>query len=74
MALDTTIDSRMPQLARVIRHIIIGMKLLPPDPTQDSPTGFRFICNPPIFQCKPAPIKGWLASKVAPCGDDHSYK
>ena len=43
MALDTTIDSRMPQLARVIRHIIKGMKLLPPDPTQDSPTGFRFI-------------------------------
>ena len=43
MALDSTIDGRMPQLARVIRHIIIGMKLLPPDPTQDSPTGFRFI-------------------------------
>ena len=39
----STIDGRMPQLARVIRHIIKGMKLLPPDPTQDSPTGFRFI-------------------------------
>ena len=49
MALDTTIDSRMPQLARVIRHIIKGMKLLPPDPTQDSPTGFRFISYE-IFQ------------------------
>ena len=36
------IDGRMPQLARAIRHIIKGMKLLPPDPTQDSPTGFRF--------------------------------
>ena len=43
MALDSTIDGRMPQLARLIRHIIKGMKLLPPDPTQDSPTGFRFI-------------------------------
>ena len=43
MALDSTIDGRMPQLARVIRHIIKGMKLLLPDPTQDSPTGFRFI-------------------------------
>ena len=32
-----------PQLDRVIRHIIKGMKLLLPDPTQDSPTGFRFI-------------------------------
>ena len=40
--LDSTIDSRMPQLYRVIRHIIKGMKLLPPAPTQDSPTGFRF--------------------------------
>ena len=29
-------------LLRVIRHIILGMKLLPPDPTLDSPTGFRF--------------------------------
>ena len=40
--LDSTIDGRMPQLYRVFRHIIKGMKLLPPDPTQDSPTGFRF--------------------------------
>ena len=42
-------DSRLmvahPQLYRVIRHIIKGMKLLPPDPTQDSPTGFRFILD-----------------------------
>ena len=39
----STIDSRMPEVYyRVIRHIIKGMKLLPPDPTQDSPTGFRF--------------------------------
>ena len=38
-----------PQLDRVIRHIIKGMKLLPPDPTQDSPTGFRFISYE-IFQ------------------------
>ena len=40
----STIDGRMPEVYyRVIRHIIKGMKLLPPDPTQDSPTGFRFI-------------------------------
>ena len=40
----STIDRRMPEVYyRVIRHIIKGMKLLPPDPTQDSPTGFRFI-------------------------------
>jgi len=41
----STIDGRMPQLYRVIRHIIKGMKLLPPDPTQYSPTGFRFISD-----------------------------
>ena len=40
----STIDRRMPEVYyRVIRHIIKGMKLLPPDPTQISPTGFRFI-------------------------------
>ena len=40
---DSTIDGRIVcSLSRVIRHIIKGMKLLPPDPTQDSPTGFRF--------------------------------
>ena len=39
----STIDRRMLEVYyRVIRHIILGMKLLPPDPTLDSPTGFRF--------------------------------
>ena len=43
---DSTIDGRIVcSLSRVIRHIIKGMKLLPPDPTQDSPTGFRFILD-----------------------------